>query len=117
MSSPLYRRPLPQWRSPMRVLSWLRPLVARFRRTPGANALRLARQRAPQRSAFRPRLEALEDRLTPSGGGLLDPTFGTGGLVNLPNATDNGAPAVAVQPDGKVVIVGQINRPNSPSAD
>jgi uncharacterized delta-60 repeat protein len=66
------------------------------RRPRGANATPLAR----------PRLEALEDRTTPSGGGLLNPTFGSGGVVNLPTATDNGASAVAVQPDGKVVVAG-----------
>jgi uncharacterized delta-60 repeat protein len=47
----------------------------------------------------------LEDRLTPSGG-LLDPTFGSGGIVNLPSTTDAFASAVVVQPDGKVVIAG-----------
>src|SRR5438128_2577530 len=92
----------------MRLLSWLRPLVARFRRTPGADALRLARRRAPQRPAFRPCLEALEDRLTPSGGGLLDPTFNGTGIEALPNATSNRANAVALQPDGKIVAVGNV---------
>jgi hypothetical protein len=33
------------------------------------------------RSPFRPRLEALEDRCLLSGG-VLDPTFGSGGLVS-----------------------------------
>jgi uncharacterized delta-60 repeat protein len=65
-----------------------------------------------QRPAFHPRLEALEDRLTPSGGGLLDPTFGSGGIVNLPTITDRSARAVAVQPDGKVLIVGDSTLPN-----
>jgi uncharacterized delta-60 repeat protein len=50
-------------------------------------------------------MEALEDRLCPAGG-LLDPTFGSGGIVNLPHTTDFYAHAVAVQPDGKVVIAG-----------
>jgi uncharacterized delta-60 repeat protein len=54
-------------------------------------------------------LEPLEGRDCPSGG-LLDPTFGSGGIVNLPNATDNGATAVAVQPDGKVVVAGYVTR-------
>jgi uncharacterized delta-60 repeat protein len=55
----------------------------------------------------RPRLEALEDRLMPSTGGLLDPTFGSGGQVlsSLASSNDN-ANAVAVQPDGKIVIAG-----------
>src|SRR5262245_25517520 len=91
----------------MQLFSWLRPLVARFSRTPGANALRLARRRAPQRPAFRPGLETLEDRLTPSGGGLLDPTFDGDGVRTLPQATCNLAVAVAVQPEGKIVSVGQ----------
>jgi hypothetical protein len=47
----------------------------------------------------------LEDRLTPSGG-LLDPTFGSGGIVNLPPATAATPRAVAVQPDGEIVIAG-----------
>jgi uncharacterized delta-60 repeat protein len=64
-----------------------------------------------RRAAVRPRLEALEDRTTPSGG-LLDPTFGSGGIVNLPTATDGTARAVAVQPDGKVVIAGVSSTPN-----
>jgi uncharacterized delta-60 repeat protein len=61
--------------------------------------------RTIRRLAFLPRLLALEDRTTPSGG-LLDPTFGSGGVVNLPTATDGTARAVAVQPDGKVVVAG-----------
>jgi len=48
----------------------------------------------------------LEDRITPTGG-LLDPTFGSGGIVNLPSNTDISARDVAVQPDGKVVIAGE----------
>jgi uncharacterized delta-60 repeat protein len=82
----------------MRVSYWFRSLTSRLSRV---------RQRRPRpRPVFRPRVEGLEDRLTPSGG-LLDPTFGSGGIVNLPSTTDNGAPAVAVQPDGKVVIAGR----------
>jgi uncharacterized delta-60 repeat protein len=61
----------------------------------------------PRRPAARPRLEALEDRLTPSTGGLLDPTFGSGGTVlsSLSNNRDI-VNAVTVQPDGKIVIAG-----------
>jgi uncharacterized delta-60 repeat protein len=81
----------------MRISTWFRPLMARLSRP--------RPRRLSQRPVFRPRLEALEDRLTPSGG-LLDPTFGTGGIINLPTTTDEMARAVAVQPDGKVVIVG-----------
>jgi uncharacterized delta-60 repeat protein len=75
----------------------------------------LRRWLAPSRPAprprrtFRPRVEGLEDRLTPAGG-LLDPTFGTGGIGHLPTTPDSEATAVAVQPDGKVVVVGQITR-------
>src|SRR5262249_37755118 len=54
-------------------------------------------------------LEALEDRTTPSTGGLLDATFGTGGVVTSPFATSNYdfAYDVLVQPDGKVVTTGK----------
>jgi uncharacterized delta-60 repeat protein len=54
-------------------------------------------------SAFRPRLEALEDRCTPSAGAL-DPTFGSGGIVNT--APSGIAYAVALQTDGKIVAGG-----------
>jgi uncharacterized delta-60 repeat protein len=77
------------------------PTFFPLRRTRSGQA---ARRPAPR---FRPRVEGLEDRLTPSGG-QLDPTFGSGGIVNLPNATDVSARAVTVQPDGKVVIAGVI---------
>ncbi len=71
---------------------------------------RKPRRKSPARPVrFRPRLETLEDRYCPAGG-LLDPTFGTGGLVNLPHTTNSGAIAVAVQPDGKVVVVEDIGR-------
>jgi uncharacterized delta-60 repeat protein len=56
-------------------------------------------------AARRLRVEPLEDRLTPSTGGLLDPTFGSGGYVlsSLTNRWDV-ATGVAVQPDGKLVV-------------
>jgi uncharacterized delta-60 repeat protein len=62
-----------------------------------------------RRTAPRPRLEPLEDRTTPAAG-QLDPTFGTGGLTTaafdrVPGGADE-ATAVALQPDGKVVVVG-----------
>jgi uncharacterized delta-60 repeat protein len=52
-------------------------------------------------SVFRPRLEALEDRCTPSAGAL-DPTFGSGGIVNT--GLIGTAHAVALQTDGKIVV-------------
>ena len=53
-------------------------------------------------SAFRPRLEALEDRCLLTAGAL-DPTFGSGGIATT--STYNGAPLgnVAIQADGKVL--------------
>jgi uncharacterized delta-60 repeat protein len=56
----------------------------------------------------------LEDRVTPSTGGLLDPTFGSGGTV-LSSFTNNHdqANAVTAQPDGKIVIAGQTSVPGS----
>jgi uncharacterized delta-60 repeat protein len=72
-----------------------------FRRTRSGKA---AQQSAAR---FRPRVEGLEDRLTPSGG-QLDPTFGSGGIVNLSSTTNVDARAVTVQPDGRVVIAGYV---------
>ena len=48
---------------------------------------------------FDPNKGAFVDRLTPTG--VLDPAFGTGGVVSLPRAE-----GVAVQPDGKILVVG-----------
>jgi uncharacterized delta-60 repeat protein len=68
---------------------------------------RKPRRKSPARPVrFRPSLETLEDRYCPAGG-LLDPTFGSGGIVNLPTTTESSAHAVAVQPDGKVVVAAQ----------
>jgi uncharacterized delta-60 repeat protein len=49
----------------------------------------------------------LEDRLTPSTGGMLDPTFGSGGVVttSFTNGTDQPYVVVA-QADGKLVVAG-----------
>jgi len=62
------------------------------------------------RSEFRPRLEALEDRCLLSGG-VLDPTFGSGGLVSTTAGGLDAAYAVATYPAGtanagEVVAVG-----------
>lgn len=38
--------------------------------------------------------------------GTLDPTFGTGGIVTTPFPEDNDGEAVAIQDDGKIVVVG-----------
>jgi uncharacterized delta-60 repeat protein len=52
-------------------------------------------------------VEPLEDRITPSTGGLPDPTFGSGGVV-MTSFTNNydAAYAVTVQPDSKILIGG-----------
>ncbi|HEY7157401.1 MAG TPA: hypothetical protein VH575_25835 [Gemmataceae bacterium] len=59
-------------------------------------------------------VEPLEDRITPSTGGLLDPTFGSGGQVlsSFSNNWDQ-AMAVVAQPDGKIVIAGDTTVPGS----
>src|SRR5262249_6508072 len=56
---------------------------------------------------FAPRLELLESRLTPSGGAL-DTTFGQGGavLTHFGAFNNDQAQAIAVQSDGKIVVVG-----------
>src|SRR5262249_27845827 len=62
-------------------------------------------------NSFRPRLEAMEDRTLLTAGSL-DPTFGNQGEVITSIA--NGSPqakAVAIQPDGKIVVVGDIYHP------
>src|SRR5207302_717913 len=71
-----------------------------------------------RRGAFRPRLEALEDRCLLSASAL-DTTFGSGGLVTGPSAQVSdtalpGAPvsAVVVQPDGKIVTGGYLTTAN-----
>jgi len=87
----------------MSVTSWLRNRKARPIRRP----------------AFRPRLESLEDRATPSAGAL-DPTFGTGGATTtffpsfystprngIQDATYfGGSHETAIQADGKIIQVG-----------
>jgi uncharacterized delta-60 repeat protein len=67
------------------------------------------RSTSEKKIRFRPRLEALEDRSLLSGG-VLDPTFGSGGVVNTPvNAGPYNAVGTATYPnegtanDGKIV--------------
>jgi uncharacterized delta-60 repeat protein len=68
--------------------------------------------RRTELTTFRPRLEALDDRCLPSGG-VLDPTFGSGGIVSTNVGGLNRSFAVATYPsagtanDGKVVAVGE----------
>src|SRR5262249_43071817 len=63
-------------------------------------------RRAP-RPRWRPTLERLEDRTTPSGG--LDPTFSSDGRQTLDSGADDRAAAVAVQADGKIVVAGSFD--------
>jgi uncharacterized delta-60 repeat protein len=60
------------------------------------------------RRSFRPRSERLETRDCPSGG-LLDPTFNATGVATTTLASWGSA--TAIQPDGKIVVVG-----NGPAA-
>jgi uncharacterized delta-60 repeat protein len=54
-------------------------------------------------------------------GGALDPTFGTGGITTTPISelgyTYGDVTAVAVQPDGDVVVGGYLSTPYAPSAN
>jgi uncharacterized delta-60 repeat protein len=69
--------------------------------------------RHPDRRSPRLAVESLEDRTTPAAG-FLDPTFGTGGreLIAFPkNGTfeyKSEAHDMAVQTDGKIVVVGRV---------
>src|SRR5579863_5845305 len=66
----------------------------------------------PRRSeSFQPRLELLEDR-TLLNGGVLDPTFGSGGIVTTAlhyqagDQNNIGFNSVAQQADGKILVAG-----------
>src|SRR5262245_13946000 len=106
-----FRRPASMTRSrTMWLFDWLGSVRVTGSRPPST------RRPSPPRLG-RPRLEALEDRLTPSGGGLLDTTFNGNGIVALPSSV-YGVSDVAVQPDGKIVSVGtfRVNTVNVSSA-
>ena len=92
----------------MRAFSWLRGRVSSAGPCPSSGRPRATGRPAPRR---RPRLEALEDRAVPAGG-VLDPTFGSGGVVDSSLAASTRAFAVATYPregtanDGKIVAAG-----------
>jgi uncharacterized delta-60 repeat protein len=69
---------------------------------------RVASRRANGRLLF---LEGLEDR-TLLAAGVLDPTFGAGGLA-ITNLTYTSQNSLAVQPDGKFVVAGISNGPTN----
>lgn len=80
-------------------------------------AERFGKSRAVRRSsrAIRPALELLEGRVVMTAGSL-DPTFGGHGSILGTLDTGNGpdlsdASAVAVQPNGDVIVVGAVDRP------
>jgi len=90
----------------MRISTWILPLIVRLSCT---NPRRFSR-----RPTFRPRLEGLEDRITPSGGGLLDPTFGAGGTVLGSTGTPSQSLTDVISlPDGKLLAAGYMNSTRS----
>ena len=69
------------------------------------------------RRAIRPALESLEGRVVMTAGSL-DPTFGANGTISGTIDTGNGpdlsdASAVAVEPNGDIIVVGLVARPHS----
>ena len=52
------------------------------------------------------RLERLESREVPALVAALDPSFGTGGFNTTDFGNDDRPNAIAIQPDGKIVIAG-----------
>src|SRR5947209_4283459 len=90
------------------VLTWFRRWTNRPTRRPLPGPLPGGR--------FRPRLEALADRVLLSTVGL-DPAFGLGGgmvsILGQPLSING----VAVQPDGKIVAAGFTSRADSPDGD
>jgi uncharacterized delta-60 repeat protein len=68
---------------------------------------RLAQPARRPPSPFRPRLEALEDRYLLSAG-VLDPTFGSGGIVTTALTKGNDyANGSLLQPNGDIIVYGQ----------
>jgi hypothetical protein len=62
------------------------------------------------RPRYRPCLEALEDRCQPSGG-ILDPAFGSGGLVSTVasgSSISASTVSMALEPDGRIVVAGTL---------
>ncbi len=83
-------------------MSIIRLLSDRLRLSP-------SRRKTPAaRPAFRPALEAMEDRCLMSAGAL-DPTFGSGGVATPPASTDHGvAVAMAVYPNSQATTAGDV---------
>jgi uncharacterized delta-60 repeat protein len=77
-----------------------------------------SRRNTPARRTPRPALERLEERCTPSVAGILDRSFAVGGKAtfnfNVGGGTFDVANAVAVQRDGKVVVVGDVAANGTP---
>jgi uncharacterized delta-60 repeat protein len=67
-------------------------------------------------AAYRPQLEALEDRRLLSAGAL-DPTFGSGGLVTSALASSADTKGMAIQSDGKIVVTGWAADPSTNHRD
>ena len=57
---------------------------------------------------------AMAARLTPNG--APDPSFGAGGITMLAPGGDNAAQAIAIQPDGKIVMAGETRLNNDATA-
>ncbi|MDB5314047.1 MAG: hypothetical protein JWO38_8249 [Gemmataceae bacterium] len=95
------------------VLGKLIPPAARSRRLavpahPGPARLPLHLGKTVRAAAkVRLSVDALEARDTPAGGGVLDPTFGAGGLVMTQSTPGTFAHAVAIDPQGRSVVVGE----------
>src|SRR5262249_32894288 len=64
-----------------------------------------SRHRTKRKNHYQPRLELLEPRDVPSAGNL-DLTFGAWGIVTTDIGGEDGAAAVAMQADDKIVAVG-----------